>query len=220
MVQAFASEYLHGRGCGLGRRILALMRREPQSSGAGSAIGRYVAGGIDSELGRIHAHANNALDAARSCTPKLHQLFDLVEGDRWAELTVDVEDQSSDDTGRPFGGRQSVVERGDDVGQRLATEKVTRRCEERLAIDKPMLSTIRDALERESFPRLGCGENGLHDPEQVEKLGEVGVAEDIRRVDRKINCCRIGELDEGARPHRALDVAVQLDLWQCPNAAL
>jgi hypothetical protein len=103
MIEAFASEDLDGSGCGFRRRVLALMSREPEPCATGSSICVEIGRGIDATFGRVHADPEHTLDSPRSSAPECHQLLDVFERDGRPELTVDVEDQSSDDAGRLLG---------------------------------------------------------------------------------------------------------------------
>ena len=213
VVQAFASEDLDGGGRRLRWRVLALMCGEPEPCGAGSPIGLEIGRRIDATFGRIHAEPEYALDSPRPTAPEFDELLDVVERDDRPELAVDVEDQPTDDAGRLLSCPETLVERRDDVGQRLSADEVTCRSEERLAIDEPMFSTVDDALERQTGPCLGCRQDGLHEPEHVQELGQIGVVEDLGRIIHgQIDSRRVSQIDHRAGPHRALDVAVQLDL--------
>src|SRR3954453_18163027 len=128
------------------------MRSETEPRRAGRSIGGEVRHWIDPPLGRVHADADHPLDPACAVAPKLAELLDVVERNRRPELAVDVEDQTSRRAARLLRCGETLIDSGDDVGQRLPGQQVTGRGEERLAVNQPMLGTVDEALEGQSPP--------------------------------------------------------------------
>jgi hypothetical protein len=74
---------------------------------------------------------------------------------------------------------------------------------------------IQERLVRRARPVVGCGQQLLHEPEDLEERVERGVAVEIGRVvDREWASGLARQLDDGRGTDGPLDVAVQLDLGE------
>jgi hypothetical protein len=190
-----------------------LVRREPEAARGRGRVRRLERAGVDAELGRVHAHAEHPVHPLRVRPPQLHQALDHLEPGIGAIGAVDVADEQAAGAGLGLGRRCALRQAGDDVGQVLSGGQVAGGCEERLAVDEAVGRAVDRRLVREPRPVGAVAEHALDDPEDLEERVEAGVAVHRRRVlVGQRDPVLLRQLGDGRRPHRALDVAVQLDL--------
>jgi len=103
----------------------------------------------------------------------------------------------------------------DDVRELLAGGQMTSRREEAFPIDEPMSAAVDDGLVRQAGPVVPGGKAGLGQPEQLEESIEARVLVELSGLGRAEHASIARrELHQRLRAHRALDVTVQLDLWE------
>ncbi len=134
------------------RGVLALVAGQPETGGARRLVTGKERGGVDPQLGGVHAHADHPVSARGAGAPQRNQLLDESEPGHRAERSVHVTDQQAGRVRLSLSCGYTLVEPCENLFQAEPCCQVTGGREEALLMNDTVSRTVQDRLVAQPGP--------------------------------------------------------------------